>query len=99
MTVLEFLSQAIDIDVADDIDESLYIGFCGPVELTEAGKAEFGRVLDVDVEIVDHDHAIVHVDDSDEGTWKSRLLVARRLFQAAAGYCSESDFDKWFKED
>jgi len=103
MKIKDFIKQEIDIDVCDDYDESCYIAFVGPVELTDEGKQEFADVMDCDVEIVPdcavgvendkpvfYDNAIVHA----ESDAQVRALV--RFFNATAGYCSESDYDKWF---
>lgn len=99
MTIENFIKQDIDIDVCDDYDESIYIAFVGPVELTEAGRAEFNDILDMTVEcpriicgcIEDNiDIAILNCENDKE---------ARRLykfFYSAAGYCSAGNYDKWF---
>ena len=101
MKIREFIKQEIDIDVADDVCDELYIAFCGPLELTPDGEAEFAEVLDYDIEIHDNGHStvgIVHV-DAPEGVWQKRLSKAKKFFDSAAGYCSCSDYEKWFKED
>ena len=97
MTVKDLLEQDIDIAVYDDVIESLAIAFCGPMELTEAGKQKFGEVLDYEVKIYDG-FAVVKVDDKAERVWQRRLRKAKEFFKAMAGYCADSDFQKWFKE-
>ena len=96
MKVKDLISQEIDIDVYDDVCEELGIAFCGPVELTDAGTIEFADVLEYGIEVND-DCAIVNV-DSAEGEWQKRLRRAKKFFNAAAGYCSADDYDRWFKE-
>lgn len=97
MTVKDLLTREIDIDVCDDVSEELYVAFCGPVALTDEGSAEFAGALDLPVEMYD-DFALVGC-DGPEGVWQKRLYVARRLFYAAAGYCSTSDYKRWFREE
>ena len=103
MTVRELIEQDIDIDVYDDVCEALGIAFCGPQELTEEGKDEFKDVMDYQVTINPNSYgniptAIIAVDDKDEAVWKHRLSRAKLFFEAAAGYCSVSDYEKWFGE-
>jgi hypothetical protein len=90
MKIKEFISEEIDKDVCDDYDERSYIGFSGPLELTEEGKREFEDVLNYEVDGL-KEPAIVHAD---------KASVAERIrtfFFSAAGYCSETDYVKWFK--
>ena len=95
-----------DIDVYDNVCESLAIAFCNPFDddevhdwseyLTERGMKQFADVLDYPMEII-FGNAIVCVDDSGDKVWKTRLKRAKRFFESAAGYCSCEDYDKWFK--
>lgn len=91
MTVRELMAMCIDIDVYDDYNESLGIAYCGPMALTDEGEKEFGKAMDLEVS-VPYDVAIVHVNDDEE-----LLDIVVRLFCAAAGYCSESEWAKWFE--
>ena len=95
MKVAEFLSKSIDVDVTDDVCEELYIAFCGPIELTDAGKEHFSKALTLDITL-DCDIAVVHVDGG-EGEWQKNLKAAKALFESAAGYCAARNWDKWFK--
>lgn len=95
-----------DIDVYDNVCESLAIAFCNPFDdeevhdwdeyLTERGMKQFADVLDYPTEII-FGNAIVCVDDSDDKVWKTRLKRAKRFFESAAGYCSCEDYNKWFR--
>ena len=101
ITVRELLAMDIDVDVCDDVDESLYIAFVGPVQLTPAGELEFAGALELEVELPPEDNdycypACVHVDHPEENIWRRNLRTARDLFESLAGYCAEEDFDKWF---
>ncbi len=96
MTVKEFIRMDIDIDVYDDVCEELGIAFCGPLELTGEGRKKFAEVLDYEVEIYS-ENAVVKVDAPEDKTWKRKLRKAKEFFEAAAGYCACSDYDKWFK--
>ena len=101
MKVKEFIKQSVDIDVFDDICEELYIAFCGPMELTPAGKKHFREVLGYEVELHNNGAAIVgivHIDDPDDDVWEARLEKAKEFFEACAGYCTVDEFEKWFKE-
>lgn len=96
MTVKDLISQEIDIDVYDDVCEELGIAFCGPMELTETGAEEFSDVLEYGIELNNY-CAVVHVDDA-EGVWQKKLNRAKKFFHSAAGYCSEDDYNRWFKQ-
>lgn len=95
MTVRKFIDCDFDIDVADDVCESLYIAFVGPLKLTAQGEIEFAAALDLEIEVGD-DVAIVHVDHPEERIWRRNLSEAKHFFESAAGLCSVSDYDKWF---
>ena len=85
MKVKEFIKQSIDIDVFDDVCEDLYIAFCGPMELTLAGKRHFREVLGYEVELHDNGAAIVgivHIDDPDDDVWEARLEKAIEFFES-----------------
>lgn len=112
MRVSDLLLFDNDIDVYDNVCESLAIAFCNPFDddevhewseyLTERGMRQFDKVLDYPIEIVGSDcgmdipSAILDVDDVDDKVWRARLSLAKRFFYAAAGYCSCEDYDKWF---
>lgn len=101
MKVRDFIKQSIDVDVYDDVCEELAIAFCGPMELTDQGVAEFTDVLDYEVELItvsNYTTAVIKVDDGTEDGWKKRLRKAKKFFEAAAGYCAESDYRCWFEE-
>ena len=97
MKIREFIHQDIDIDVYDDVCEALEIAFVGPVKLTDAAKNFFEEVLDYDITLYD-DHSVVSVDDDRDAVWKHKLRLAHEFFYAAAGYCSEEDYNRWFCE-
>ena len=97
MKVRDFIKEDFDIDVYDDVCESLAIAFVGPMALTPAGEKKFSEVLDYDVELHGAlDSATVCVDSVDDKTWKRRLRKAKEFFEAAAGYCAADDYDRWF---
>ena len=94
--VRDLLNMDVDIDVYDNVCESLAIAFCGKVGLTAEGSERFMDVLDLPVTIyADNNVAIVDVDDV-EGVWQKKLKGTKELFYALAGYCSSSDYDRWF---
>lgn len=102
MKVKDLLTMDIEIDVYDDVCEELAICFCAPQELTEEGMKHFAEVLEYEIDIDttgDFDTAVVHVDGDDGNGWKKRLRKAEEFFYSAAGYCADTDYQKWFKED
>lgn len=102
MKVRDLLEMEIDIDVVDDVCEELYIAFCGPMKLTEAGQEKFREVLDYKVSLHSRGGgyilATIHVDDDNDKVWKRKLRKAIELFHSLAGYCDADDYDKWFVE-
>lgn len=97
MTVRDLLEMDVDIDVYDNVCESLAIAFIGPAKLTPAGQEEFAEALDFGVHLMG-DHAVVEV-DGPEGVWQKRLRMAKHLFNSLAGYCHSADYDRWFVEE
>ena len=105
-TVADLIKSDIDIDVVDDIDESVYVGFVGPLKLTDVGKATFAALMPVKVEIIRDrkdlgDVAIVLIDgscgDGQEEREAALLKMAYELFWGAAGYCSQEQYERWFR--
>ena len=100
MKVKDLLKMDIEIDVYDDVCEELAICFCAPQEMTEEGMKHFAEVLEYEIDIdTFNDCATVHVDGDDGNGWKKRLRKAEEFFYSAAGYCADTDYRKWFKED
>ena len=103
MKVKDLLPMEIDVDVYDNVCDDIGICFCGPMELTEAGKAEFAEVLEYPCEF--HNTGgeysgivcIVDVGDAEQDeVWEPRLEKAKAFFEAAAGYCSVDEYSLWF---
>lgn len=98
MKVRKFIGLPIDVDVYDNVCEELGIAYCGAYKLTDAGEARFEEVMDMDIEL-DEDNYIAIVDvDGDEGVWQHNLYIAKDFFESIAGYCTYTDFDRWFVE-
>lgn len=101
MKVKDLIAIKIDVDVYDDVCEELGIAYCGSLmDVTDAGKAEFAEVMEYEVTLQNGTYApvaIVHIDDPDDNVWESRLSKAEAFFEAAAGYCSEEQYERWFK--
>lgn len=99
MKIKDLLEMEIDVDVYDNVCEELAIAFCGATKLTEEGREHFANVLEYDVNILENSFlgqvAIVDVDDK-EGVWQKKLEGAKELFYSLAGYCSSTDYDRWF---
>lgn len=99
MTVLDLIQLEVDLDVMDDVTGDLYIAFVGPQLLTREGEKEFADVLTMEVTINDDETlAEIHVDGPD-GVWQQRLANAKRFFYGAAGYVSETLYNRWFKDN
>jgi hypothetical protein len=99
MTVSDLIKMVVDIDVYDSVLDDIGIAFCGPLELTDEGKKKFGEVLDYEVCFRNSQLgqiAVVDVDDKEEDVWRKKLANAKNFFWSAAGYCRNSDFEKWF---
>lgn len=90
----DFIAMEVDIDVVDNINESLYIAYCGPMKLTKKGEDEFRDILDLNITIC-KDIAIVDVANTTNWPWK--LKIARKFFHSIAGYCACDDYDRWFE--
>ena len=98
----EFYEQYGDVDVVNDVTDEMCAAYCGTL-LTEEGEEHFGDILELEVEMFHTDYWYLNllVDDHDEESdaWEIRLNKAFDLFNAAAGYCSDSNYDKWFKDE
>lgn len=92
MKVRDLLTIDIDIDVYDDYDERLGIAFCSGYTLTSIGEKVFEKALDLPISSIRNDVCIIHCETGKEAS------MARDFFESIAGYCSSSDFDKWFME-
>ena len=98
MKVRDLIEQDVDIDVYDDVCDGIGIAFCGPLKLTEQGKEKFAEVLGYNVKLECDEVAIICIDDPADYVWEARLEKATEFFEAAAGYCADSDYHKWFVE-
>lgn len=100
MKVRDFIKLNMDIDVYDNVTEELGIAYCGPMLLTDEGKAKFEVALNLDVTVkAEQGNYYAIVDCEDEffrDNWKLKLKQAKKFFYAAAGYCDADDYDKWF---
>lgn len=96
--IKDLIKMEIDVDVCDDYDESCYIAFCGPLELTPAGLEKYAEILDYDIELPPAeileqygDPAIITGIENDK-----QVRQVKKFFYAAAGYCGAADWSKWF---
>ena len=93
MTVRDLLEiDDIDVDVCDDYDERCYIAYCGGYNLTDEGVKEFGDALDIPITGFRGGIVTLHCE------YGEQAQACKALFESLAGYCEESDFDKWFTE-
>lgn len=93
------VEEGPDVDVVNDTIDGYFCALCRPIQLTEAGEIHFEIALNLIVKYESENNVImICVDDSDEKTWKKNYRAAREFFEAAAGYCREEDYDRWFKD-
>lgn len=98
MKVKDFIKREDDIDVYDNVVEEIGIAFCGPLKLTAEGRRHFAEVLEYNIEVNESGCCAVVDVDAPEGVWQKRLREAKEFFYAAAGYCADTDWYKWFKD-
>ena len=69
--------------------------------ITAEGKEHFAEALQLEIDNFDTNILVIKVNEKglDEKITEHRLETAKELFQSMAGYCSESDWDKWFKSE
>lgn len=103
MKVEDLITKEADVDIFNDYLDEEIPAFVGPQGLTEAGKQRYKEVLNLEVEL----------DPRPEPRWAEIKLgfltdddEADRLFEevsdffaACAGYISETEYEKYFKED
>lgn len=102
MKIKDLIAKEIDIDCYDNVVEDIGIAFCGPMVLTDEGMKEFGDVIEYTAEIIEdpigYDVCIIIVDDDPDVSWKDKVKRAKRFFYAIAGYCADTDYQRWFKD-
>ena len=99
MKIKDLLSLEIDIDIANTVTDDLWPAFCGPLALTSEGAKEFADVLELNITEIDTKSAVAVIQvDAPGELWKHNFIRAHKFFRAAAGYCAESEYSKWFKE-
>lgn len=106
MTLREILTAQTyekfgDMDVTNDVIDSMFPAWCGQI-CTEEGEKEFGEILSCPAHI---DEGVLYgapygliVVNIDGPNWKRLYNKAEALFDAMCGYCSEEEYDRWFKE-
>lgn len=100
MKVKDLIPMEVDIDVYDSVCDDIGIAYCGPMEITEAGRERFGEVLEYPITLRtygDFPVAIVQIDSPTDEGWEDRLKKAKEFFWSIAGYCADDDFNVWFK--
>lgn len=100
MFTAEFAETYGDVDVYDNVCEDLGVAYCGTL-LTKEGRSHFRSVLNLEVFLIKdprygYYEAVVDIDGDG---WERRLKKVKELFEGAAGYISEKDYKKWFKEE
>lgn len=97
MRIRELMTFEIDVDIANNVTDSLGCCLVCPMKLTEEGEREWGDVLDYVVDVHgDDNYAECIVDDDPNIKWQTKKKRLNYFLSSAAGYCSEDDYDKWF---
>lgn len=81
-----------DIDVCDDYDERTWIAYCGQ-RLTDEGRDEFSVALDCPCWFNASNNTLII--ECENGRQAQEV---KELFYSMAGYCTELQYDTWFKE-
>lgn len=88
-----------DIDIYDDYDERCAIAWCGEL-LTEKGLEHFDEVLDLPIANIDlNENSFYgkHITVNCVGATEARAL--KDLMESMAGYCTEDEWEEWFKSE
>ena len=94
MKVKDLIREDIDIDVCDDYDERCWIAKSGAYRLTDAGEQRFRDALDVEVWMTGSKVPLAVL----ECPTDKEAQACKELFFSLAGYCSDDDYRRWFKE-
>lgn len=84
--------EDVDVDVCDDYDERCFIAYCGGYDLTDEGVKKFSDALDVTITGFRSGFVTLHCESEEQAE------ACKEFFNSVAGFCGESDFDKWFVE-
>lgn len=90
MKLKDFLNEGFDVDVEGSLTDDWCIAFIGPLKLKKDARAKFAAILDNEVHFHGLARAEIEIDDEEQDE------LAKELFYAAAGFCSRSDFQKYF---
>lgn len=101
MLFKDFIKKNLDVDVASDFSEDLYVNFVGPAyKFTSAGREKFRPLFDVELDIEeDNSFALLCLQDYDSVIADNLERLAIKYFNWQAGYCTEATFAKYFKQD
>jgi hypothetical protein len=97
LTVRELIGMTVDMDISNNYTDDWFPALSGPISLTEEGEEQWDDVLEMKITVIDCSMAELQIDTEDPDECERRLTRARRFFKAQAGYCSESNYDKWFR--
>lgn len=97
MTIRELMEYECDIDIVNNVTDSLGCCLVCPKQLTEEGYEDWKDVLDFVVDVYgDDNYAVCIVDDDPNIKWQTKIRRLNCFLNSTAGYCSEEDYDKWF---
>ena len=101
MKIKDLLNREIDVDILNDYLDADIPAFCGPQGLTKAGIEHYKEVLDLEIELDSRPEpkwAEIKLDNYSEKEAERLFNAAYDFFASAAGYCSVTKYDKYFKE-
>lgn len=101
MTIRDLIKYRVDIDIYNNVTDEDSICLCCPLELTSEGEKKWGDVLDYSVNVTcDNDYysAECTCDDDPNIKWEIKAKKLNQFLYSTAGYCSDEDYNKWFKE-
>jgi hypothetical protein len=98
MKIKDLIALDIDTDICNDITDDMAPAFCGAMNITEDGIAEFADVLDVSGTL-DKEGQLFTVLVDKFPDWKGKWNAVYNFFTCVAGYCDSEKWDKWFRDD
>ena len=102
MTIRDFMCLCdrnnYDVDITSDYTDEMVVNYVGgDFYLTNEGKQKFEKILDLYIDFDEpFDNAVVIIPDGTEEDMDECEKNVRFFFKAIAGYCSVTNWGKWF---
>jgi len=98
MKVRDLIKLDVDLDVYNNVIDEMCPAFVGPQALTEEGEEYFKDVLDIDLLDVCPESVTLDIGKYTDD-WGQMLDRSLQFFLACAGYCADSNYNKWFTDE